>query len=43
MKELIRIMFESWCANPNSRLTALNIRCALDNISKTEKLNIYIG
>lgn len=40
MGELARIMNESWTASPNSRLTALNIRCSLDRVCEEQKLNI---
>ena len=40
LAELVRIMSESWSGSPNSRLTALNIRCALDRICSEQNLQI---
>jgi serine/threonine protein kinase len=40
MSELSRIMNESWAENPNSRLTALNIRYSLDALAKRENINL---
>lgn len=40
MEELTRIMSESWTQNPNSRLTALNIRYSLDALIKKEGIQI---
>uniref|UniRef100_A0A915D1U7 receptor protein serine/threonine kinase n=1 Tax=Ditylenchus dipsaci TaxID=166011 RepID=A0A915D1U7_9BILA len=40
LNELTRIMCESWSTNPNSRLTALNIRYSLDALVKKENLDI---
>lgn len=40
LAELIRIMTESWSASPNSRLTALNIRCSLDRFCASQNLSI---
>ncbi|KAH7730971.1 DAF-1 protein [Aphelenchoides avenae] len=42
MLELTRIMSESWSENPNSRLTALNIRYSLDKLVKQEGLRIVV-
>jgi hypothetical protein len=40
LADLVRIMAESWSASPNSRLTALNIRCSLDRICAEQNLTI---
>ncbi|KAI1724991.1 protein tyrosine kinase domain-containing protein [Ditylenchus destructor] len=40
MEELTRIMCESWSPNPNSRLTALNIRYSLDALIKKDGIQI---
>lgn len=42
MVELTRIMSEGWAENPNSRLTALNIRYSLDKLVKQEGLKITL-
>lgn len=40
MRELVRIMCESWSSDPNARLTSLNIRFALEKLIKKHNLNV---